>query len=89
MNGAGVARCEGMAVFVKNALPGESVTAKIISVKSHYAYALPLEIGGVSPMRSTPSCPLFGKACTPADPVGPCMVSGEGACAAAYRYGEL
>lgn len=61
MNGAGVARCEGMAVFVKNALPGESVTAKIINVKSHYAYALPLEIGGVSPMRSTPSCPLFGK----------------------------
>ena len=35
------------------------------------------------------ACPLFGKACTPADPVGPCMVSGEGACAAAYRYGEL
>ena len=34
------------------------------------------------------SCPLFGKACTPADPVGPCMVSGEGACAAAYKYGQ-
>lgn len=32
-------------------------------------------------------CPLFGKACTPADPVGPCMVSAEGACAAAYKYG--
>ena len=32
-------------------------------------------------------CPLFGKACTPADPVGPCMVSGEGACAAAFKYG--
>lgn len=31
-------------------------------------------------------CPLFGKTCTPADPVGPCMVSGEGACAAAYKY---
>lgn len=31
-------------------------------------------------------CPLFGCVCTPADPVGPCMVSGEGACAAAYRY---
>ena len=31
-------------------------------------------------------CPLFGKACTPADPVGPCMVSSEGACAAAWRY---
>ncbi|MFA5111716.1 MAG: hydrogenase formation protein HypD [Desulfobaccales bacterium] len=31
-------------------------------------------------------CPLFGKACTPAQPLGPCMVSSEGACAAAYRY---
>jgi hydrogenase expression/formation protein HypD len=31
-------------------------------------------------------CPLFGKACTPARPIGPCMVSAEGACAAYYRY---
>ena len=31
-------------------------------------------------------CPLFGKVCTPEDPVGPCMVSSEGACAAAYKY---
>ena len=33
-------------------------------------------------------CPLFGKICTPEDPVGPCMVSSEGACAAAYKYQE-
>lgn len=32
-------------------------------------------------------CPLFGKACTPASPVGPCMVSTEGSCAAYYNYG--
>lgn len=32
-------------------------------------------------------CPLFGTACTPDDPVGPCMVSGEGSCAASYKYG--
>ncbi len=31
-------------------------------------------------------CPLFGKACTPEDPIGPCMVSSEGACAAQYKY---
>lgn len=31
-------------------------------------------------------CPLFGKRCTPEDPVGPCMVSSEGACAASYKY---
>jgi len=32
-------------------------------------------------------CTLFGKACTPESPVGPCMVSSEGACAAYYQYG--
>jgi hydrogenase expression/formation protein HypD len=33
-------------------------------------------------------CPLFGKRCTPDDPVGPCMVSSEGTCAAYLRYGS-
>jgi len=31
-------------------------------------------------------CKLFGKACTPEHPVGPCMVSSEGSCAAYFRY---
>lgn len=31
-------------------------------------------------------CPLFRKACSPENPIGPCMVSSEGACAAYYRY---
>lgn len=34
-------------------------------------------------------CPLFGTACRPDHPVGPCMVSGEGACAAAYKYQRI
>ena len=34
------------------------------------------------------ACPLFRKACTPDSPVGACMVSAEGACNAAYLYGE-
>lgn len=33
-------------------------------------------------------CKLFGKTCTPEHPVGPCMVSSEGACAAYYRYDQ-
>jgi hydrogenase expression/formation protein HypD len=33
-----------------------------------------------------PQCPLFNGACTPDTPVGPCMVSAEGSCAAYYRY---
>ena len=35
---------------------------------------------------SPDKCPLFGKACTPASPVGPCMVSTEGSCAAYFKY---
>jgi hydrogenase expression/formation protein HypD len=31
-------------------------------------------------------CKLFRKACTPEMPIGPCMVSSEGTCAAFYRY---
>ncbi|EKE19377.1 MAG: hypothetical protein ACD_9C00036G0009 [uncultured bacterium] len=31
-------------------------------------------------------CPMFGKACTSEKPYGPCMVSDEGACNAAYRF---
>jgi hydrogenase expression/formation protein HypD len=32
-------------------------------------------------------CPLFRSICTPEEPVGACMVSSEGTCAAEYRYG--
>jgi hydrogenase expression/formation protein HypD len=33
-----------------------------------------------------PQCELFGTACTPMSPVGPCMVSSEGTCAAWFKY---
>ena len=34
------------------------------------------------------ACPHFGRSCTPEQPVGACMVSVEGACAAWYKYGQ-
>lgn len=34
-------------------------------------------------------CPLFARVCTPEHPIGPCMVSSEGACAAYMQYGEM
>ncbi len=40
--------------------------------------------GAVAP----PQCPLFGRVCTPERPIGPCMVSSEGSCAAYYRYAD-
>ena len=36
--------------------------------------------------KTPPQCPLYRTVCTPVDPVGPCMVSSEGTCAAFYRY---
>jgi hydrogenase expression/formation protein HypD len=39
--------------------------------------------GAIAP----PDCPLFGDPCTPEAPLGACMVSSEGACAAWYRQG--
>ena len=36
-----------------------------------------------------PECPQFGKVCHPENPLGPCMVSSEGTCAAYYRYGSV
>lgn len=35
-----------------------------------------------------PECSLFSKSCTPENPIGPCMVSSEGTCAAYYKYGN-
>jgi hydrogenase expression/formation protein HypD len=39
-------------------------------------------------LASPHECPLFGQACTPETPVGPCMVSIEGSCNIEYRYSE-
>ena len=36
-----------------------------------------------------PECGLFGQNCTPQEPIGPCMVSSEGACAAWFKYGGI
>jgi hydrogenase expression/formation protein HypD len=67
---------------------------------AHDAAAIPVE---VEPTRENPACacgrilsgvmspfdcPLFGDPCTPDTPEGACMVSTEGTCAAAFRYGR-
>jgi hydrogenase expression/formation protein HypD len=37
-------------------------------------------------VKTPPECALYKTVCTPMDPVGPCMVSSEGTCAAYYKY---
>jgi hydrogenase expression/formation protein HypD len=41
--------------------------------------------GAVSPH----ACKLFGKVCTPVNPIGPCMVSSEGTCQAYFKYARV
>lgn len=40
-------------------------------------------------VKKPKQCQLFAKACTPENPLGSCMVSSEGACAAVYAYGRI
>jgi 23S rRNA (uracil1939-C5)-methyltransferase len=57
--GLGVARLDGMAVFVQGALKGETVKAHLIKVASTYAVARVLDVVEASPERQEPFCPVF------------------------------
>lgn len=59
VEGAGVGRHEGMAVFVPRALPGETVRARVIKPAKSYAVARLDGILAPSPERVTPFCGVF------------------------------
>jgi hydrogenase expression/formation protein HypD len=40
-------------------------------------------------VKKPAECKVFGTGCTPESPLGSCMVSSEGACAAHYSYGRF
>jgi 23S rRNA (uracil1939-C5)-methyltransferase len=56
----GVSRAEGKVTFVRGALPGEHVTARIVRRKPRFDVAEVTSIERSSPMRTTPRCPHFG-----------------------------
>ncbi|MDY6905922.1 MAG: 23S rRNA (uracil(1939)-C(5))-methyltransferase RlmD [Thermodesulfobacteriota bacterium] len=58
--GMGIARVNGMAVFVTNAVPGDTVSARIVKKKKQYAEARVLEILNPSPHRTDPQCRFCG-----------------------------
>jgi len=59
--GDGVARVENMVVFIPFVLPGETVIAKIRTIKRDYLRARAVEILTASPERITPVCPLYNR----------------------------
>lgn len=58
--GKGIARVDGMAVFVPQAVPGDRARIEITRRKKNYAEARLLEILAASPDRVTPPCPYSG-----------------------------
>lgn len=61
INGEGVARAGGKTIFIRGALKGEKVRARIILVKPRFDIAITTEILSASPERVKPPCPVFGK----------------------------
>ena len=60
-DGHGIGRHEGMAVFVKGALPGEKIKAKIIKIMKNYAIGRLEEIYEEASERVEPVCPIYGR----------------------------
>ena len=55
----GVAHADGFAVFVRGALPGEKIRARVETVKKSYATATLTDILEASPERTKPRCPIY------------------------------
>ena len=58
VDGAGIGKIDGMTFFVKDAVIGDTVLAKVMKLKKTYGYAKLLEVTVTSPYRVEPKCPL-------------------------------
>lgn len=61
VNGNGVGRYNGMAIFVPATAPGDEITAHILKVKKSYAFAKAESVITPSADRITPECPVYLK----------------------------
>lgn len=59
VNGEGIGKVEGIPFFVKDAVIGDLISAKIIKMKKNYGYARLLEVLEPSPQRVEPKCPYY------------------------------
>lgn len=57
--GSGIGRVDGMAVFVPLTAVGDKIKARIVKVKSNYAYGIVEELLSLSSDRVTPDCDVF------------------------------
>lgn len=57
-DGAGIGKMDGFALFIKDAVIGDVVEAKIMKMKKHYGYARLIRVIEPSPIRVEPKCPV-------------------------------
>ena len=62
IDGEGIGKADGFTVFVKDAVIGDTVTAKIIKAKKNYGYGRLMEVVKPSPYRVEPKC-AFARQC--------------------------
>ena len=62
VDGEGIGKADGFTVFVKDAVIGDRVTAKIMKAKKNYGYGRLMEILKPSPYRVEPKC-AFARQC--------------------------
>ena len=62
VDGEGIGKADGFTVFVKDAVIGDRVTAKIMKAKKNYGYGRLMEILKPSPYRAEPKC-AFARQC--------------------------
>lgn len=62
IDGEGIGKADGMALFVKDAVVGDRIRAKIMKMKKNYGYVRLLEVLEPSPVRCTPRCE-FARQC--------------------------
>ncbi|MZP31026.1 23S rRNA (uracil(1939)-C(5))-methyltransferase RlmD [Heliobacterium undosum] len=93
LQGEGVARPGGMALFIPECLPGERVKARVTQVKKNFARAELLEVLESSPQRVEPPCRVFprcgGCQLQMMDYATQCHVKTEGVQDALRRLGRL
>lgn len=58
VDGEGIGKADGITLFIKDAVIGDVVQAKIMKMKKSYGYARLLEVLTPSPYRVEPKCPV-------------------------------
>ena len=58
-NGLGVGKIDNFPIFIKNALPGESISVKVIAIKKNFAVGKVIEIYQENEFRVKPKCSIY------------------------------